>query len=106
MLFERKKTFKPQDAVMTNIVTHCGDCDIESSYPWTGIFGNISRLTTEIEVSQIHGRSRSERYTFGLGLMGGKVNSMSNARIGFRLPDFAETQEVFDDTFEQFLKEK
>lgn len=93
---------KQNEDIRTKFFVHCGDIDIESSYPWTGIYDNISRTTTEIEVAHIKGRTMSERYIFGLNLMGGRVNAMSNARIGFNLPGFVDTESIFDETFASF----
>lgn len=100
------KCLKHMTETRTKVYTHCGDIDIESSYPWTGIYMNLSRMTTEIEVSEIIGLSRHDRYTFGLNLMGGRVNALSNARIAFQLPELIEMEAIFDDEYAKFLAER
>lgn len=96
------KCVKEYPYLHTRVFSHCADSDIRSSYPWGIIFMNVSRRTTKIEISQIQGVIRYDRYTFGLNLIGGRVNSVSNARIGFGLPDFDKSLKTFDMHYEMF----
>lgn len=86
----------------TRVFTHNADSDITSSYPWGTIFMNMSRRTTKIEVSQLVGIHKRDRYTLGLNLIAGRVNAMSNARIAFNLPDFNKTLDIYDEFVSEF----
>lgn len=63
---------------------------------------NMSRRTTKIEVSQLVGIHKRDRYTFGLNLIAGRVNAMSNARIAFNLPDFNKTLAIYDEFVNEY----
>lgn len=89
----------------TNVNNNNGDFDITSSYPIGGIFNNISRETTEIEVHRIEGVSMEERYLFGLNQMAGCINAITNARIVNKADDFMKVEEVFDQYFEAYEKQ-
>lgn len=102
---EGYKIIKENKEIVTKFRNHNGDIDIESSYPKTGIYGNVSRMTTEYEIAKIKGRTQAERYTFGLNLMGGRVNAISNADIGFRLPRLHVSEDIFDKTYEKFCEQ-
>lgn len=90
----------------TKWTTHNWDMDIESSYPWTGIYCNISKITTEIEVCKIHGLSLEEYRRVGLNTMGGRVNLMSNMRIINRTADYQQIDKCFDMSYQDFLASK
>lgn len=98
------RCIKEWPELYTRFFPHSADSDIESSYPWGTIFMNMSRRTTRIEVSQIGGVHKRDRYTFGLNLIGGRVNSVSNAKIGFKLPDFKESGDLFDTYYEEYQR--
>lgn len=89
----------------TNFNNNNGDFDITSSYPIGGIFNNISRETTELEVHRIEGVSMEDRYLFGLNQMAGCVNAVSNARIAHKADDFIKVSQVFDECFAEFEKQ-
>lgn len=86
----------------TKFTPHNWDIDIESSYPWTGIYCNISRMTTEHELCEVEGLSMEERRRVGLNSMAGKINVMSNARILNRSPGYQGIEDIFDDSYVEF----
>ena len=73
----------------------CADLDVKSSYPTTGIFANISRETTVLELSSIEGVLEHNRYLVGLNLMGGNVNAVSFCQRVYGMPTLDEIREKF-----------
>lgn len=70
----------------TKVYVFCADLDVKSSYPTTGIFANISRETTVLELSSIEGVLEHTRYLVGLNMMGGNVNAVSFCRRVYKMP--------------------
>lgn len=93
---------KETPGVLTKFSNHAADDDIESSYPLGGILANMSRETTTIEVREIVGLSKPERYRVGLNMMAGCVNSVSNAKILFRMDDFVTLESKFDNLYSEY----
>ncbi len=79
----------------TKVYVFCADLDVKSSYPTTGIFANISRETTVLELSSIEGVLEHNRYLVGLNLMGGNVNAVSFCQRVYGMPTLDEIREKF-----------
>lgn len=79
----------------TKVFVFCADLDVKSSYPTTGIFANISRETTVLELSRIEGVNEPTRYTVGLNIMGANVNAVSFCQRVYKMPTFEELRKQF-----------
>ena len=82
--------------LLTFIVGHVYDLDVKASYPSSGVFLNISKETTYIELSKIKGYNERTKRKFGLDLTGGHVNATTLAQEFLGFPDFDTLLEEFE----------
>lgn len=75
---------------------HCGDLDIEGTYPRIQCILNISKETTYREVGQVQGMTESQRREIGINLTGGSANAIQIAVDAFKLPTPYEMLAAFE----------
>lgn len=89
------KCIKELPDLPTKVFVFCADLDVKSSYPTTGIFANISRETTVLELNTIKGVNEPTRYLVGLNMMGGNVNAVSFCQRVYKMPTLDTLREQF-----------
>ncbi len=74
---------------------HCGDIDIEGTYPNGEDIMNISKETTYRELHQIQGLTEYDRRMVGINLSGGVANAVEICNTVLQLPALAEIGEIY-----------
>lgn len=74
---------------------HCGDIDIEGTYPNGEDIMNISKETTYREMCMIRGLTESERREVGINLSGGTVNAIEICSKVLQLPALARLGDIY-----------
>lgn len=74
---------------------HCGDIDIEGTYPNGEDIMNISKETTYRELHQIQGLTEYDRRMVGINLSGGVANAVEICNTVLQLPALAEIGDIY-----------
>lgn len=74
---------------------HCGDIDIEGTYPNGEDIMNISKETTYRELCQIQGLTEADRRLIGINLSGGASNAIEICNKALQLPALAELGDIY-----------
>lgn len=74
---------------------HCGDIDIEGTYPNGEDIMNISKETTYRELCQIQGLTEADRRIVGINMSGGVSNAIEICNKVLQLPALSELGDIY-----------